>query len=208
MTTTDYVSGGMTGFPRFNFHIFDEVRDVLVAEGRAVISPADHDRAVLAKAGVEDIDSVPGFAEGNVEWYAASFDGMSTDALLGWDFKAIIDDCDRIVMLPGWESSTGARYERLVAEATGKEVILAVRRDKADGTDETWVFEPDEEAKRVSDHLRSLGAPIETAGEPTTVMATVHDELTIRDLLDELERRLGHVPTMRQRIDGMRANLA
>lgn len=143
-----YLSGGMTNIPNFNFDLFDLVQHDLEAQGIEVDSPAEHDRAeirrlVSATARAEDMD---GYAEGDVKRYMAAI-GTETEIMFVWDFARIAAD-DGIVMLPGWEKSTGARHERYVAEALGKPVYLAVL-DTDD--DAYWYYrlELDDEQQRL-----------------------------------------------------------
>lgn len=107
----------MTGIARFNFPLFDEVAADLRAEGWYVLNPAEHDRAVYP-----DIETWPGFETGDSQ-ACPQFDRA---AALAWDARAITAS-RAIVLLPGWEGSAGARFERLVAEQTGKYVWLARR---------------------------------------------------------------------------------
>lgn len=110
-----YLSGPMTGIPEFNFPLFDEIRDSLIAQGHTVASPADHDREVLMAAHGVTPEEVDGYAEGNIWQYSESA-GAAGD-LYVWDFDKIMTWADGIVLMPGWENSTGARYERIVAES-------------------------------------------------------------------------------------------
>lgn len=120
-----YLSGGMTNIANFNFDLFDEVQRDFEAQGIEVDSPAEHDRSEIRRlvsttARAEDMD---GYAEGDVKRYMASI-GTATEVMFVWDFERIAAD-DAIVMLPGWEKSTGACHERYVAEALGKPIYLA-----------------------------------------------------------------------------------
>ena len=140
---TLYVSGGMTNIPFFNFPMFDEVEHACALAGaKHVYSPAEHDRQVLKEHGIDDITTVHGFAEGNVDWYSTSTGVNTQDHLLTWDFNVIINECDGIVMLPEWEKSTGAKWERIIAEALGKTIYLASKYLVNPGMrTETWAWE-------------------------------------------------------------------
>lgn len=99
-----YLAGPMRGYDQFNFPAFDAAAERLRASGWEVLSPADRDRA-------------EGFDE--TRNTLADFDlaaAMRDD--LAWVIEA-----DGIVLLQGWEESTGARIERLVAETCGKRVF-------------------------------------------------------------------------------------
>lgn len=141
----------MTDIPQFNFDLFDDVTTDLRAQGILVDSPAEHDRKVVRDIGreCEDID---GFAEGDVKRYGADA-GVTTESLFVWDFQRVIAD-DGIVMLPGWEKSTGARHERYIAEALGKPVYLATDTGTEFDGETFWTLELDDEQQRLVPLLR------------------------------------------------------
>lgn len=154
---TVYVSGGMTNLPEFNFPTFHSASAALRAEGFTVFSPAENDIAELSKRGILDVTKVPGYAEGDVSRYNESIG--DTKDLFRWDFKVICEECSGIVMLPGWEKSTGARWERVVAEALGLDVWLATNPEVWDQSKPIWEFRLDNQQDRLSQHLRSFGSP-------------------------------------------------
>ena len=91
-----YVAGPMTGIADFNYPAFNAVADQLRAMGYEVENPADH-----------------GIVEG-----ALWADYMAYDLTrLGL--------CGVIALLPGWESSQGAKLEVLIAERLGMTVVNA-----------------------------------------------------------------------------------
>lgn len=100
-----YVAGPMRGYDQFNFPAFDRASAVLRAAGHEVVSPAEMDR------------------EKGLDETANTTEGFDVQDALRRDF-AVILECDGIVMLPGWEASTGANAERFVAETTGRQVFL------------------------------------------------------------------------------------
>ena len=101
---TLYLAGPMRGRPAFGFPAFDRARDQLRAAGFEVICPAEHDRAVgFDPAGMAGTDA---------ELAAAGFD---LRAALAWDLEQLARAADALVLLPGWETSTGARLELAVA---------------------------------------------------------------------------------------------
>lgn len=104
---TIYVAGpmspssfGIEGTPHgwnWNHPAFNQAASDLRAEGHTVINPAEMDVA----AG----------DTGDLEWHE----------YLRRDLK-VLADCDRIVMLPGWMGSKGARLEHFVAIELGMTV--------------------------------------------------------------------------------------
>ncbi len=94
-----YLSGPMTGIPEFNFPRFREVAAHLRAQGHEVVSPAELDE----EAGV------------SVRPDQTHLDGGSTEynELLGRDEDVIANDPDlqALVLLEGWQDSTGAMRE-------------------------------------------------------------------------------------------------
>lgn len=132
MTYSLYISGPMTGLPDFNFPAFDRVAEFLTSAGFTPISPAEHDREVLRRsfdAGdtvYRFVHNVPGYSTGDVQAYQLGVG--SVHDLLVWDIAQIVQ-VDAIVLLPGWENSTGAAHERYVAEATNKRIFLAEFHD-------------------------------------------------------------------------------
>jgi hypothetical protein len=91
---TVYIAGPMTGLPEFNYPTFAYVAAVLRDGGEEVRCPTEHD--------------------------------YGTDK--PWDFYMrealrLLLECDRVVLLPGWKESRGARLERQVAKALGMEIV-------------------------------------------------------------------------------------
>ena len=87
-----YLSGPMTGLPGQNYAAFAAAAERLRAQGVQVISPHEI--------------TPPGAGP----WSWAQHMRVDLAALM---------TCDVIVMLPGWETSRGARLEKTVAEALG-----------------------------------------------------------------------------------------
>lgn len=87
-----YIAGPMSGYPLYNFPAFDEARDSLTKLGYSVVSPADLDR----KAGFDPHISI--------------VDKKFLDEAMTRDLIAI-QCADCLVMLPGWQQSTGALAE-------------------------------------------------------------------------------------------------
>lgn len=99
-----YLAGKMRGLPGLGFANFDQAQKVLEAAGYQICSPAELDRDV----GYEphrDGDPSPEF----------------TSNALRRDVRAL-SHCDAIVMLPGWETSDGAKMEMHVAQTIGMPV--------------------------------------------------------------------------------------
>ena len=88
-----YVAGPMTGLPDLNYPAFNLVAQQLRAAGHIVINPAENPTPACGS------------------WLG--FMRMSV---------AQVSTVDRVVMLPGWESSRGARLEHHIATELKLEV--------------------------------------------------------------------------------------
>ena len=106
-----YLAGAMRKIPFYNFPAFDAARDILSGQGCEVISPADLDR----EAGFDAMKCHP-----DTDWNAIP-DHFSFDECVTRDIEAV-RKCDLIFLLTGWETSTGARAEKALAEWLGKEI--------------------------------------------------------------------------------------
>ena len=102
---TIYLSGPMTGIEEFNRPAFDAAARNLRDRGFDVIVPGEnetYDEIELARAEV---------SKQKREFY------------LSRDLTYIIEFADFVVVLPGWESSEGAKLEVVVAQAIGVPVF-------------------------------------------------------------------------------------
>lgn len=102
-----YLAGPMTGLPGYNFPAFIRATELLRKSGYEVISPVELDWAVYDYANptfpsVEDVE-------------AAGFDIHDT---MRRDITAILS-VDQVVLLPGWEKSSGVQKELSVAGFIG-----------------------------------------------------------------------------------------
>jgi hypothetical protein len=100
-----YIAGPMRGYDQFNFPAFDRAARLLRDRFHTVINPAELDREL-------------GFDETLNE-----LGNFNLKAAMVRDVQAIIDS-DGIVLLPGWEDSEGAKFERQVAEQLGRRIFL------------------------------------------------------------------------------------
>ena len=90
-----YLSGPMSGMAEYNFPAFHAAASKLRARGYDVFNPAEIDNGDTSKP---------------KNYYLAQ------------DIGAVLD-CDTLVLISGWKHSSGARLERDVAAAVGKEIL-------------------------------------------------------------------------------------
>jgi hypothetical protein len=95
-----YIAGPMRGYPQFNFPAFDAARDAWAARGWEVVSPADMDRTL---DGVQENNPTPDQIHSFAHYMRRDISALLT--------------VDAIAFLPGWEASTGANVEKVVAQA-------------------------------------------------------------------------------------------
>ena len=96
----------MTGIPHFNFPAFDSAAAKLREQGVKIISPCELDDAETRAYSMSSPDGKPGSESGC---------GYTWGDFLSRDIKIIVDKCDGICFLPGWERSKGARLEAYVS---------------------------------------------------------------------------------------------
>lgn len=108
---TCYISGAMRGYEECNFPLFDQAQKFLEWAGWTVFSPAAHDREIGFDA--------KGTTDCSNEYLAEAGFVMRTSIL--WDLQAIAQ-ADAIILLPGWEGSSGAALELHFAKFLGLDV--------------------------------------------------------------------------------------
>lgn len=109
-----YLAGPMQGVPWFNYPAFDAEAKHLRTLGHEVFNPAERDQITFGA----DISNPSGdAAQATVEY------GFNRAAALKAGLSWICDNADAIVLLPGWQNSSGARAELALADALGLRVF-------------------------------------------------------------------------------------
>lgn len=109
MTKPLYLAGPMSGYPKFNFPLFEKAAQDLRDLGFDIISPAELDKTA-GSTYEEAIESL----DGDVSKLTHTWGDF-----LSRDVKIVADQVEGIVFLPNWQSSKGARLEAYVALQTG-----------------------------------------------------------------------------------------
>ena len=120
---TLYVAGPMRGIAWFNYPMFDRIAGILREQGLCVISPADEDRK---QDGFDPFENPDHAVPENCTFPRT----MDFNKTVRRCLEAVLR-CDEIVLLPGWERSSGAVAELTLAMWLGKRV-RHVRIDDAD----------------------------------------------------------------------------
>lgn len=103
-----YVAGPMTGYPDHNVPAFDAATAKLRSLLFHVVSPPDVTRS-----------------------YGVTIRGINSDGtidpaaycqLVKLDIQAMLQDCERIYVLPGWRESKGAKLEVAIGLACGMKI--------------------------------------------------------------------------------------
>ncbi len=92
-----YLAGPMRGLPRYNFDSFHAAAAKLRAAGHEVVSPAEHDEEQGFDPSKDDESK------------------LDMEALARWDLGQV-RKAEAIVLLPGWEKSTGVAAEKALAD--------------------------------------------------------------------------------------------
>jgi hypothetical protein len=117
-----YVSGAITGLPLDAARAaFADAADRLAAEGHVPVNPFDVPPHPACDCPIPFEEAMGAVGAGG---------GHQWGCYLRGDLAALLD-CDAILMLPGWESSHGARLELTVASAVGLRVWWSVPQREA-----------------------------------------------------------------------------
>lgn len=149
-----YLSGPMTGFPEFNYPLFNKVAQAWRTEGHYVLNPAEH------------FDGDYNHKGGRPAYLRADM----TDLL----------EAEAIALLPGWENSSGAKLELAIARELGLHVLDARRPARlVDVQEHTFDSEP-RVALLAWQHAADLLARLQGAEvqpvEPGPVMETTEQQ--------------------------------
>lgn len=120
-----YIAGPMSNIPHFNYPAFHAAADRLRAQGHVVFSPAEMDILKLGKdisgdnptGSIEQAVRDHGFDRKMALWRDVE--------QIFWAKSSMLDQSpgvDAIAMLPKWENSRGAIFERSGGSALGIEL--------------------------------------------------------------------------------------
>ena len=111
--TTYYLAGPMTGVPHFNYPLFVRAAaELRQTHDLTVMSPVELDQMSgedIARAAMESPD-------GDLSKTAIA---ETWGDFVSRDLKFVVDHCDSIVFLDGWQKSRGARLEALAGLLCG-----------------------------------------------------------------------------------------
>lgn len=100
-----YIGGPMRHIPQLNKPMFTLVARILRERGYTVWSPAEHE----------------------------SYLELSFATCMTKDLNAVINNCQRIALLPGWKESLGANAETFSAFVCGKKAVeIVLDEDETD----------------------------------------------------------------------------
>lgn len=105
-----YLGGPMRGHAQFNFPAFFDAAEKLRKTGLSIKSPAEHDIELgFTDWATAEVFAVPGY-------------GLA-DAIK-WDLEVLCsEECLGIILLPGWQESSGASLELHTVQFLGKDVF-------------------------------------------------------------------------------------
>lgn len=110
-----YLAGPMRGRPLYNFPAFHAAARALRRLGVEVLSPAEDDLA-------DGFVPTEGMDTATPTTFADNFTEEDFHAAMRRDLLTVLS-VDAVVVLPGWEGSTGATAEVFVADIVGTQVI-------------------------------------------------------------------------------------
>ena len=132
MSKRYYIAGPMRGRRGFNFPNFLATGQRVRLMGHEIFNPAEHDIEKHGEQIYRDKDG--NLLQGNLDEIAhLGFDLRHT---LGIDTAWICENADGIVVLPGWDRSSGAKAEVALALALGLDIL------RVDYGPDGWFLDP------------------------------------------------------------------
>lgn len=110
--TITYVCGPISGYPNANEPAFRQAAQYLKTRDRVPVVP-------------HDVDPVPHDGPCPQSHAALTSGEHGVACYLRADLVALLERCDEVYVLPGWERSVGARLEIQVAAACGIPIEFA-----------------------------------------------------------------------------------
>lgn len=110
MTTKEgtwYLAGPMSRRPQFNIPLFDHVSALLRGDGYRIISPAELDSPEMRRQALASPDGDLAKLERDTK--------ETWGEVLSRDVKIVSDEVTGVIVLPQWETSSGARLEVFIA---------------------------------------------------------------------------------------------
>lgn len=106
-----YLAGPMTGYEGWNFPAFHAAAADLRARGWKILSPAEHDEEVYpGRDFVHEHGTEP-------------FPSDAKATCMRWDLDQVMQN-PYLILLPGWEKSSGAAVEVALARFLGHHILL------------------------------------------------------------------------------------
>ena len=104
----------MTGHPQFNIPAFAHAAEDMRDMGFNIVVPYELDDPYTKSCLLASSDGSVG----------SDHTGRTFIDYLARDLKVLADECDGIILLPGWDDSKGARLEAYTALLLGKPIAL------------------------------------------------------------------------------------
>jgi hypothetical protein len=162
-----YIACSMKGHDDFNFPLFFQAEEFLSSQGYDPVNPARLD----CEAGFP-LERLKQLNEAEFKEFLNGATKRDLDALQG---------CDGIVMLPGWESSKGARAEKAVAEWMHRRVGY-LNKDAGDGEGAgDWWLEWEGEKQNAAPQPDADGWIPHVTGDPMPCDGDIIVEVKRRD---------------------------
>jgi hypothetical protein len=114
-----YLAGPMRGHKDFNFPAFFAAAEKLRSQGHFVFNPAERD---VSEWGADRLKTDTGSEEEVANRLGMAGLDLARRCFLV-DTQFICTQADAIAILPGWETSRGAKAEHALAVAIGLQVI-------------------------------------------------------------------------------------
>lgn len=165
-----YISGPMRNYKGFNFPAFFEAEATLREQfpDADICNPAREDVVRFGLQACLAVDPT-GLTAGLYlqDNPAHAFDEGDLRLALGHDLEYICRYCDLLVLLPGWQKSSGAMAEAATAKALG---ILVIEYPRAswDAVSDSAALEAEPEAQDTAETLLGRDSPAPYAQDPIT----------------------------------------